>query len=263
MTEALKTTTLGERGPRIAFLHGLFGQGKNWTQAAKALATDHRATLIDLPNHGQSPWTDEFSYAAMADDVERALRAIGGDDRWTVLGHSMGGKVAMLMALGRPELVDRLIVVDMSPVSYGGLTSFDEYIEGMQAMNLAAIRSRSDADHAAQQWVSNPGVRAFLLQNLRRTDHGWHWQMNLDLLGRSLTDLGDWPGWHGDSYDGPVLWVAGEKSDYVKAEYGDEMRRLFPRVRAVTIKGAGHWPHSEKPDVFLSTIRPFIDADRR
>ncbi|MBD2759176.1 alpha/beta fold hydrolase [Yimella sp. cx-573] len=259
MAQRLHTTTTGTRGPRIAFLHGLFGQGKNWTQIAKALAGDYRPTLIDLPNHGQSPWSDEFSYRAMVLAVANELRAIDPDEPWIVLGHSMGGKVAMLLALEHPELVQRLIVVDISPVDYGGLTSFNDYVEGMLALDLDQVASRADADRLATAWVPEAGTRAFLLQNLRRTDDGWRWQVNLDLLGRSLQLLGGWPtDVDAAPFEGPTLWVAGGDSNYVRPDYAKVMRELFPRVRLVTIKGVGHWPHSQAPEVFLSTIRPFL-----
>lgn len=265
MSQHLHTASLGQAGPRIAFLHGLFGQGKNWTQIARALEGEYRSTLIDLPNHGRSPWTDRFSYVEMAEAVAAQLRSIDDTQPWIVLGHSMGGKVAMLLALAEPDLVDRLVVVDISPVDYHGLTSFNAYVDGMRAMNLDDVHSRTDADRLAQQWVDDRTVRAFLLQNLRRTDAGWRWQVNLDLIMHSLEGLGGWPDESvaaGVQFDGPTLWIAGGDSGYVKPEYAEVMRGLFPKVRLVTIKGVGHWPHSAKPEVFLSTLRPFLAAGR-
>lgn len=265
MSDRLHTTSLGTTGPRIAFLHGLFGQGKNWTQIAKALAADYRPTLFDLPNHGRSPWTADFDYLQMAGAVIEELERVAPGQRWRVLGHSMGGKVAMLVALTRPDLVEQLVVVDVSPVDYGAHGEFEGYIAGMKGMPLAEVHSRADADRLAAQWVSDPGVRAFLLQNLRRDDDGWRWQVNLDLLERALRTLGSWPADRlppGATYDGPTLWVSGTLSGYVKPAHVAAMRTLFPRVRSVAVKGAGHWVHSEKPDVFLTTVRTFLDADR-
>lgn len=262
MSETLHHTTIGSAGPRIAFLHGLFGQGRNWTQIAKALAPQFRCTLLDLPNHGRSSWTKSLSYGDMAEVVSAHLRSIDTEP-WIVLGHSMGGKVAMLLALRRPELVDRLIVVDISPVDYHGLSSFDDYVTGMRSMPLDRLRSRADADAFARSWVDDPAVRAFLLQNLRRSDDGWHWAANLDLIATSLGQLGGWPVDEMPEravYTGPVLWVAGGESGYVKPDYAEPMRKLFPHTRLVTLKGSGHWPHSQLPDVFLSTIRPFVAA---
>lgn len=265
MSDRLHTTSLGSNGPRVAFLHGLFGQGKNWNQVAKALAADYRPTLFDLPNHGRSAWTDELDYLQMADAVVGELDRLAPGEQWRVLGHSMGGKVAMLVALSRPDLVERLIVVDVSPVDYGKHGEFDTYIAGMKAMPLDQVHSRADADRVAAQWVSDPGVRAFLLQNLRREGDGWRWQVNLDLLENSLRTLGGWPVDRlpdGATYDGPTLWISGAESGYVKPQNVAAMRALFPRVRSVAIKGAGHWVHSEKPDVFLSAVRAFLAADR-
>lgn len=265
VADRLHTTSLGSSGPRIAFLHGLFGQGRNWTQIAKALADEYRPTLFDLPNHGRSSWTQELSYPQMAEAVAAELERLAPGERWIVLGHSMGGKVAMLLTLTRPELVDRLVVVDIAPIDYGPHGQFEGYIAGMKAMPLATIESRVDADQAAQQWVPDPGVRAFLLQNLRREGDGWRWAANLELLGRSLGVLGGWPAevLQGRApYDGPTLWICGAQSQYAPSPSAEAMRALFPRVRTVTVKGAGHWVHSEKPDVFLSAVRTFLAADR-
>lgn len=259
----LHTRTLGDQGPRIAFCHGLFGQGRNWTQVAKTMAVDHRATMIDLPDHGRSPWSETFSYVAMADAVADELRAIGGSDRWTLVGHSMGGKTVMLLALRHPELVERLVVVDMSPVSYGGLTSFGQFVDGMRAVPTDRITRREEAEEALRPAVPDATVRSFLLQNLRRDGDDFSWQMNLDLLGDALPLLGDWPAEEisaGATYGGPVLWVAGAESDYVKDEYADAMRALFPATRQVTVKKAGHWVHSEQPEIFTAILQRFLAA---
>lgn len=258
MTESLHTTTLGEQGSRIVFCHGLFGQGRNWTQIAKALAPEHRITLVDMPHHGRSPWSSRFDYPSMADQVAALLDA---DDPVTLVGHSMGGKAVMLVALLHPELVDRLCVVDMSPVSYGGGSEeFAGYIAAMQGLDLGAIRQRSEADEALQEAVPSPTIRSFLLQNLRREGDGWRWQLNLDVLGENLDVLADWPEEALDGaapYDGPVLWLGGERSPYVTDEYAPAMDRWFPRNRRVTVKGAGHWVHSEKPEVVVEVLRRF------
>ena len=263
----LHTRELGDHGPRIVFCHGLFGQGRNWTQIAKALASDHRVTLVDMPDHGQSPWSSSFSYTAMADALADELRALGGADTWQVVGHSMGGKAAMLLALRHPDLVERLVVVDVSPVAYGGgLTMFGEFVEGMRAVPVERLERRGEAEEILRPYVPDPTIRSFLLQNLRRVDGGgFRWQMNLDLLGDSLPLLGGWPaeGLSGETYDGLVLWIAGAESRYVRDEFGDAMRVLFPQTRLVTIKGAAHWVHSEKPEAFLSALGTFLTAPER
>jgi pimeloyl-ACP methyl ester carboxylesterase len=255
---SLHTTEHGDHGPRIVLCHGLFGQGRNWTQIARTLADRHRVTLVDLPHHGRSDWSDRFSYLDMADQVATLLDA---DDPVTLVGHSMGGKAAMVLALRHPALVERLCVVDVSPTAYAHGSEFRGYVEAMRAMDLDALAGRGDADEALAPAVPNPGVRSFLLQNLRRDGSDWRWQPNLEVLGRDLDDVAGWPA---DDlagcapYDGPVLWIAGADSHYVTDEHAAAMERLFPRVRRVTIKGAGHWVHSEQPAVFVEVLRRFL-----
>lgn len=259
-SEQLHTTSIGDQGSPIVFCHGLFGQGRNWTQIGKALGGNHRVLLVDMPQHGRSPWSPGFSYLAMADAVAGLLDP---DDPVTLVGHSMGGKAAMVLALRRPELVERLCVVDISPVSQPGSEEFAGYIRAMQQLDLGGLERRSDADEALADAVPNRTVRNFLLQNLRRDDDGWRWLLNLDVLGESLDALGDWPEDDlGDvaPYPGPVLWLGGAKSGYVRDEYAAAMDRWFPRNRRVTVKGAGHWVHSEQPEIFVEVLRRFADA---
>ncbi|MDN5805084.1 MAG: alpha/beta fold hydrolase [Microlunatus sp.] len=258
-------TRVGDQGPRIVLLHGLFGQGKNWTSVAKALSDRAQVILIDLPNHGRSGWTDRVTYAQMADAVVEVLTQ-DGDEQLRVVGHSMGGKVAMAMALLQPHLVERLVVTDIAPVRYQQLSSFGEYVTGMRSIDLSRVVSRSDADRRLRPYVPDDVVRSFLLQNLRRdadSESGWRWQVNLSLLGAQLADLGDWPDLSAPPYPGPVLWVAGAQSDYITEAYARAMRRLFPRTQLITIKNAGHWVHSEQPEVFVATLRRFFALDDR
>ena len=165
----------------MVFLHGLFGQGRNWTTVAKALSTSARVSLVDLPNHGRSAWTEDFSYPGMADLVAERLDADGGGEAYAVVGHSMGGKVAMALALRHRRLVARLCVSDVSPVARPA-TGFERYVEGLRSIDLATLPDRAAADAQLTPYVPEPAIRAFLLQNLRR-DHppagGWRWQMNL------------------------------------------------------------------------------------
>lgn len=254
----LHTTSLGESGPLVAFCHGLFGQGKNWTTIAKEVAVDHRVLLVDMPHHGRSEWPDHFDYVDVADRVATLFSA---DDPVALVGHSMGGKAAMVLALRHPELVERLCVVDVSPVDYEGRSEFAGYIEAMLALDLDTLEHRRDADEALTEAVPNRTVRSFLLQNLHRGDDGWSWRPNLEVLGRDLEALGGWPADALEGvapYGGSTLWVAGASSPYVEDEYTDAMDRWFPRNRRVTIKGAGHWVHSEQPQVFTEVLRRFL-----
>jgi pimeloyl-ACP methyl ester carboxylesterase len=175
----------------------------------------------------------------------------------------MGGKVAMALALLRPALVQRLCVVDVAPVPTGAMSSFGRYVEGMRSVDLDALPDRATADTTLAPWVPDPVVRGFLLQNLRRDGHRWRWQMNLQLLGDQLDRVADWPDltaapYHAEPYPGPVLWMGGAGSDYIRPEHAPAMRALFPRVQSVTVKGAGHWVHADQPQVFLSVLRRFL-----
>lgn len=255
----LVTKDVGEGPARAVFLHGLFGRGKNFTTAAKAIADTHTSTLVDLPNHGDSAWTEHFSYIEMADAVADTLRAGAAQDGPVdVIGHSMGGKTAMVLALRHPDLVDRLIVVDISPVASDNGGEFEHLLGSLKALDLEALSSRRDADEALQDPIPNTGTRLFLLQNLRPKDGGYAWQPNLDLLHAELPAIGDFPDLAGSEFDGPTLWVGGSKSPYITEEAEPVMRGFFPKVRQITVKGAGHWVHSEKPEEFATILRWFL-----
>jgi pimeloyl-ACP methyl ester carboxylesterase len=271
--ERLAVRTLGESGPWVVFVHGLFGQGKNWTTIARGLADDHRVTLVDLPNHGHSPWTDRVHYLDMVEMLAAELEHVG--EPVTLVGHSMGGKVAMQLALRRPELLRALVVVDIAPVEYplqGGRTDdpdeeaspFAAFIAAMRALDLDELKTRDDADAALRSAVPSRMVRSFLLQSLVRegvgAGGGWRWRLNLELLERDLGELRGFPEPPaGATFDGPVLWVAGANSTYVLDEDRPLMDALFPATRLVRIKNAGHWVHSEQPEVFLTTLRLFLE----
>ena len=258
----LHTLQYGEGEGAVVFLHGLFGQGRNWNTIGKALAADHRIALVDLPNHGRSAWTDRIDYVEMADAVAaEVLAPLAEAGPVALVGHSMGGKVAMVLALRHRELVERLAVVDMSPVAYGTAREFVGYIAALRGLDLATLADRDAADAALAPAVESPTVRAFLLQNLRRDGGSWRWQPNLDLLARDIDRLSGWPEEAAAAvppYPGSVRWVAGARSGYVEPEYDEAMTRLFPRRRLVTIKDAGHWVHSEKPEIFIDVLRRFL-----
>ena len=260
----------------MVFLHGLFGQGKNWTSIAKALADSYRVLLVDLPNHGRSAWTEHISYPevalAVGDLIDARRTEHGGSAQVAVVGHSMGGKVAMALALLRPALVGRLCVVDVSPVRYSTLSSFADFLRGMRQLDLDRLPDRAAADQALTPYVPDGTVRSFLLQNLRRqpispaepgsSGAAWRWQLNIELIDDQLGELGGWPTELAGPYLGPTLWVAGGDSRYVLPEYAPTMRQLFPRVQLVTVKKSGHWVHSDQPQVFLAILRRFLrDSD--
>lgn len=173
-------------GPPIAILHGLFGSGRNWRSVAQHLAAHYRVLTFDLRNHGASPWADGMSYGEMAEDLRASLRA-RGIERATLLGHSMGGKVAMLTGLLHPGEVDRLVVVDIAPAA--NPPTLLAYVRAMQAMDLHGVRRRSEADLQLAEAVSDPAERAFLLQNLVVGENAAHWRLNLEAIERGFSEI--------------------------------------------------------------------------
>ena len=201
--------------PLVVFCHGLFGQGRNWTSIGNALAPEHRVLLVDLPDHGRSGWSDRFDYVA---SLTGSPGVVSVDDPVALVGHSMGGKVAMLVALQHPELVERLVVVDVSPVAYDHPGEFGGYIDAMQHLDLETLERRSDADAALREAVPEEWCAASCCRACAATAIGWAWRLNLDVLGRDLRAISDWPEDRLADvapYDGPVLWVGGAAVAYV------------------------------------------------
>lgn len=257
---ALHTTTVGDltAGARVVFLHGLFGQGKNFTTIAKGLQPDFDSLLVDLPNHGRSEWTQRVDYEQMADAVAANLRdGFAARGRVHLVGHSMGGKVAMTLALRHPELIERLVVVDIAPVSSTDMSEFRHLLAALGTLDLDDLPSRTEADARLTELIPNATTRGFLLQNLRSEGEGWRWQANLELLLRDLPTIGSYVP-EGEPFVRPVLWVAGAESGYIRPEHRPAMEAIFPRTTLVTIKGAGHWVHSQQPAAFGSALRTFL-----
>ena len=247
---------------RVVFLHGLFGRGKNLTRIAAGLEPEAASLLVDLPNHGKSDWTDGFDYLEIADLVAEHVRTAFAGAPVDVVGHSMGGKAAMVLALRHPDLVRRLAILDISPVASGSSRGeFRHLLDSLASLDLSTVERRSDADLALRAAIPNDGVRGFLLQNLRRSEQGFEWEPNLALLRAQLSEVMGFPDLTGLQFAGPVLWIGGERSDYIADEDAPAMRALFPRTRRVTVKGAGHWVHSEKPDEVISALRAFLLHD--
>ncbi len=261
----LFTQLVGDSRPDVVFLHGLFGRGKNWAGIARSLVdSEHSSVLLDLPNHGRSHWTDTVDYAQMADEVAEELRLrMGSAASVALVGHSMGGKVAMLLALQHPELVRRLVVVDIAPDISDQVRTSVPLVKAMRALDLDSLGSRGEAEQLLAADVDDPAVRQFLLQNLKRTRtadnrNGWQWELNLDLLGDHLDDVATWPDVRDVSYAGPVLWVGGSESPYIRPEHDAPMRALFPQVRLVWIEGAGHWVHADAPSELTAELATFL-----
>jgi esterase len=256
MTLELAYDGFGDAGPPVVILHGLLGSARNWTSIAKELATTHRVFALDLRNHGRSPWADTMSFDEMAGDV---AAFIGAHDLSPagVIGHSLGGKVAMRLALMRADLVERLVVVDVAPVAYGH--SFAPFVEAMRAVDLAAVQRRAEADLQLEGAIGDAAIRNFLLQNLVKTDAGFAWRVNLEALAANMPELVGFPTpGAGSTYHGPTLFIAGGRSPYIEAEHRPLIGRLFPAARHAVIDGAGHWVHAERPAAFLEQVRRFL-----
>lgn len=259
MTVRLEAVGYGE-GPPLAILHGLFGSGRNWAAIARRLAAHHRVIALDLRNHGASPWADTMDYAEMAEDVRAILHA-SGHRRFALLGHSMGGKAAMVLALAHGAEIERLVVVDIAPAAY--TAHHLDYVRAMRALDLGGITRRAEADARLAPAVSDAAERGFLLQNLifpsAAAGGEARWRLNLAAIERALPGLVDFPALPpGAAYPGPALFVAGGRSDYLRSGHEPEIRRLFPNARIARIAGAGHWLHAEQPQAFLDIVQPFL-----
>ncbi len=252
----LAVTEAGE-GPPVALLHGLLGAGQNFGAVQKALAARGRRVLaLDLRNHGASPHAGTMAYPEMAADVAGTLRAEGA---WpaAVVGHSMGGKVAMALALAEPAGVERLVVADIAPVAYP-TPLFTAYLAAMRAIPLRPGLARREADAALAAAVPNPALRGFLLQNLLFAEDPPRWRVALDVLWQELAVIGGWPGLAG-RYAGKVLVLSGDRSDYVLPEHRPAFLALFPAARFAAIP-AGHWLHAENPQAFLTEVGAFLEG---
>lgn len=251
----LNTVITGARTdrPPLLIAHGLFGSARNWGVIARRLSDTHQVITVDMRNHGESPWSDSHGYADLAADLAEVIDTHGG--RADVVGHSMGGKAAMMLALRHPGLVNRLVVADIAPVAYGHSQS--HLIHAMRAIDAGAVTKRSDADAELAHIVPEAPVRAFLLQSLDIREG--RWRLNLDVLEAEMTGIVGWPGIDAEA-GAPTLFLAGADSDYVGPESRAHTRRLFPAARFAKIPGAGHWLHAEKPREFEAAIRIFLDA---
>ncbi|QBF31032.1 alpha/beta fold hydrolase [Thalassococcus sp. S3] len=236
--------------PPVLIAHGLFGSARNWNMIAKRLADEREVIAVDMRNHGASPWFETQSYQDMAGDLAEIL------DRPTdVLGHSMGGKSAMMLALLHPEQVHRMIVADIAPVAYGH--SQMQYIDAMRAVDLTQVARRSDA--VAQ--LADLGVaemeQSFLTQSLDLPEK--RWRLNLDTLAAEMPKILSFPQVEAQ-FERPTLFLSGAASHYVQPEYRPRIKTLFPAARFAKLPGAGHWLHAEKPREFEAAVRTFLNA---
>ena len=241
-------------GPPVVLLHGLFGRAENLGVVQRRLEVTHRVLALDLRNHGQSPHAPGMRYADMAADVLETLRAAGAlPCAW--VGHSMGGKVAMIAALTAPEAVSRLVVADIAPTR--APPRFEAIVAAMQALPLHEGLTRAEADAALAPVVETAEMRGFLLQNLRFGGVP-SWRVGLAEIAEGLADIEDFPLPDAPPYGGPALAIAGARSNYIRPEDRPVFRDLFPAVKFVTLKDAGHWLHADNPEGFIAVLQAFL-----
>ncbi len=243
------------QGLPLIILHGLFGSSDNWASVAKRIGEYYKVYTVDQRNHGQSPKSEEFTYAAMAEDLKTFIEENDIKDP-VVLGHSMGGKTAMTFALKYPELLRKLIVVDIAPKAYP--LHHETILEGLNSVKLNQVRSRKDADVALSNYISELGIRQFLLKNLYRNEEGsFDWRINLPVITEKIANVGE-EMQTDESFNKPTLFIRGEASNYVLDEDQENIKALFTRAQVKTIRNAGHWVHAEQPEPFVKMLLEFI-----
>lgn len=244
-------------GSPVVIAHGLFGWKRNWATIAKYLGVTHRVFTIDLRNHGESPHAAEMAYDHMAEDMARFIERQGLGP-CPVIGHSMGGKASMMLALTRSDLVERLLVLDIAPVDY--THDYDTYVQKMQEIDLSIVSRRSDVQPVIAQIAENPAVEAFLMQNLTTASDGtYQWRVNLDAIDRHMGDIMSFPDLsHGQNYSGSTLFLGGSQSDRITSAYRPEINRLFPGADIDFIADAGHWVHADQPAAVLDRFKSFL-----
>ncbi|MGA8262529.1 MAG: alpha/beta fold hydrolase [Arenicellales bacterium] len=239
----------------LVVLHGLFGSSTNWRGVGRRLAAGRRVIAMDMRNHGRSFNDEAMSYPLMARDVLDTLDG-QGIGRADLLGHSMGGKAAMVCALEHPERVGRLIVVDIAPVAYTHTQL--PLVESMMALDLASVGSRKQADEALAASVADTAVRQFLLQSLERGEEGYRWRLNLPALKRAMGYLVGFPDLDGRTCEGPTLFLYGADSHYFEDSYRPRIERYFPNAEYRAIAGAGHWVHVDQPAALIEAVEGFL-----
>lgn len=237
--------------PTVLIVHGLFGSGRNWGVIAKRLSDKARVITVDQRNHGQSGWTKTHTYADMADDLAELIVHLGGPVH--VVGHSMGGKAAMVLAVQKPDLVERLVVGDIAPAAY--THSQMQFITAMREVDLTKLSRRSDAEAQLGKMGVEPALQSFFTQSLDVP--GKRWRLNLDVLAQDMDKILSFPPLE-SAFHGPTLFLSGAKSDYVTAEHRPAIKRLFPSARFAKLPNAGHWLHADKPREFESALRTFL-----
>jgi pimeloyl-ACP methyl ester carboxylesterase len=255
-TIALYSRKVGENGTDFVVLHGLFGSGKNWRSFAGSLEDDFQVWTLDARNHGDSPHADSMSYQQMAEDVARFF-VENELENVVLLGHSMGGKTAMQLALQFPDRIAALIVVDIAPVCYDHLHKQLKLIEAMQELDLAAEMSRSEIEKKLAVKIPEKRLLSFLMTNLNRQNGQFQWRIGLEQIAAGMPELLNYPELK-SVFKGPVQFIGGENSAYLKFEYHALIRKYFPESRITMLENCGHWLHVEQPAAFQKTVNEFL-----
>ena len=255
-TLTLYSRKVGENGPDFVVLHGLFGSGKNWRSFAGSLEEDFQVWTLDARNHGDSPHADSMSYQQMAEDVVRFVDE-NELENVILLGHSMGGKTAMQLALKFPDRIAALIVVDIAPVCYDHQQKQLKLIEAMQGLHIAAEMSRSDIEKKLALKIPEKRLLSFLMTNLYRQNGQFQWRIGLEQIAAGMPYLLNYPELN-SVFKGPVQFIGGENSAYLKFGYHALIRKIFPESRITMLKNCGHWLHVEQPAAFQKTVKEFI-----
>lgn len=239
----------------VVLIHGLFGDLDNLKSISRELQENYQVVNIELRNHGDSPWCETMTFIEMAADLEALLDKLKLD-KAHILGHSLGGKVAMEFALEHPDRVHSLVIADIAPVAYDA--RHNTILDALEAVDISNVNSRQDADKALAESISEKGVRQFLLKNLQKDGDKWVWRMNLEGLRNCYEDLIGAPAQKGE-FDAPVLFIRGGDSDYIQTQHRDAILSRFPQAESKTIAGTGHWLHAEKPSVFNGLVDRFLE----
>ncbi len=256
MSVKLNYQTYGEGKP-LLILHGLFGSNRNWSAISRKLSNSYQVISIDMRNHGDSAHADSMTYLEMAEDIINLVATLGHTSIY-ILGHSMGGKTAMALSLLKPSLLERLIVVDISPTKYQ--TNHDELISAMLSIPVNKLENRTQADNILSQHITEPTLRQFLLQSLIREDTGFNWRINLHAIQQNYANLRDFPEeLAGKTFDKPVLFIAGSLSDYIKKEHDNDIAGFFPNATRVIIENANHWVHADSPEKVIKEVSAFLN----
>ena len=239
--------------PPLVIVHGLFGSARNWGVIAKRLSDRGQVIAVDMRNHGASPWDDSHTYEDLAADLAEVIAAHGG--KADVVGHSMGGKASMMLALTHPDCVRRLVVADIAPVTY--THSQLPFIEAMRAVDLSTVTRRSEVQEQLAANGVEPALQSFFTQSLDIQNR--RWTLNLDVLEAEMPKIMSFPETEA-RFEGPTLFLTGAESDYVQPGHRETIKTLFPKARFAKIPNAGHWLHADRPREFEAAVRTFLDA---